>query len=536
MAMTFSRGFSHGFLDGNDHKKLVRGDYAKKRGLFVGEVVAIHGRTARVRTDVAIQPGDGVVFDGNERNGVPEQGGRVFEARRSNNWIELGFDSRAVDLSRVVIGQRVWKTDDPVVSRRLKATFEGPPRRRVAIEVRAVARAGERLLLTATTADGRAAEAQSEGPLAVALNRPATAKLLHEQFDRLGQTVYELRSFIAEVEGEPLVPASVLNSTRRQLVERLDALAAPPPAPTGPPQVVPRLRNAMDRSAGHSPPEPTLIAFCRNTSQALSALDAGTNIIYLEYQHIKEYGDAVRQLRNASDSVTIYLAPPRIEKPGEAPIFAFLARQGSDGLLVRNAGSLEFCVERGIRFVADFSMNAANELTVDLLRRKGAERVTASYDLSFDQLMQLAQNGSPQSLEVVLHQHMPMFHMEHCVFCAVLSPGHDKTDCGRPCDHHDVRLRDRVGMEHPLLADVGCRNTLYNAVPQSAAEYLPRLLSLGVRHFRVEFLHDDSAAVRHVLHLYREAIAGRRDTARLWKELRANNRYGVTRGQLAIVE
>ena len=74
-----------------------------------------------------------------------------------------------------------------------------------------------------------------------------------------------------------------------------------------------------------------------------------------------------------------------------------------------------------------------------------------------------------------------MFHMEHCVYCAFLSPGTDATNCGRPCDLHDVKLRDRVGMDHPLKADVGCRNTLYNAVPQTAAEYLPRLQKHGAR-------------------------------------------------------
>ena len=72
---------------------------------------------------------------------------------------------------------------------------------------------------------------------------------------------------------------------------------------------------------------------------------------------------------------------------------------------------------------------------------------------------------------------MPMFHMEHCVFCAVLSPGTNKHNCGRPCDTHEVKLRDRIGMEHPLVADVGCRNTLFNAVPQSGAEIVPQLLA-----------------------------------------------------------
>ena len=81
---------------------------------------------------------------------------------------------------------------------------------------------------------------------------------------------------------------------------------------------------------------------------------------------------------------------------------------------------------------------------------------------------------------MVIHQHMPMFHMEHCVFCAVLSPGTNKTNCGRPCDRHVVQLRDRVGAEHTLQADVACRNTLYNATPQSGAETVSELIARGV--------------------------------------------------------
>ena len=187
-------------------------------------------------------------------------------------------------------------------------------------------------------------------------------------------------------------------------------------------------------------------------------------------------------------------------------------------------------------FVADFSLNAANELSVGWLMGRGAIRASASYDLSFDQLDDLLVAVPPGWLEVVIHQHMPMFHMEHCVFCAFLSPGTDRTNCGRPCDSHDVKLRDRVGMEHPLRADVGCRNTLFNAVPQTAAEYLPRLLARGVRHLRVEFLEDSAEGVSRTIGLYREAIAGRRDARGLWKELKATNRYGVTRGQLAVLD
>ena len=180
-------------------------------------------------------------------------------------------------------------------------------------------------------------------------------------------------------------------------------------------------------------------------------------------------------------------------------------------------------------------MNAANELSVAFYKGRGALRVAASYDLSFEQLDDLIRAVPPDWLEVVIHQQIPMFHMEHCVFCAFLSPGTDKTNCGRPCDHHDVKLRDRVGMEHPLKADVGCRNTLFNAVPQTAAEYLPRLLARGARHFRIEFLDDSPAAVTRTIGLYQDALTGSREAENLWRDLKANGKYGVTRGALAIL-
>ena len=104
-------------------------------------------------------------------------------------------------------------------------------------------------------------------------------------------------------------------------------------------------------------------------------------------------------------------------------------------------------------FVADFSLHAANELTVDWLRRLGAARVTVAYDCSPEQILALCNAVPPESLEVVVRQHIPMFHTQHCVFCATLSAGRDRSDCGRPCRRGDTRLRNRLGVEHPLRAD-----------------------------------------------------------------------------------
>jgi putative protease len=337
-----------------------------------------------------------------------------------------------------------------------------------------------------------------------------------------------------------MVPMSVLNHLRRDLVARLDeAAAAPPPRSIAAEPVLPFLlapiaaERARECSERRDPAATELAVLCRRTEQIEAAVSRGIRTIYADYQDIKEYNAAVAAAHRGG--ATVYLATPRIEKPGEGNTFKYLAGRGADGLLVRNAGGMRYCAEHGVPFVADFSMNAANPLSVELLRGRGAVRVTASYDLNVDQLVDLLDSTPPSWLEIVIHQRIPMFHMEHCVFCAFLSPGTDATNCGRPCDRHDVKLRDRVGAEHPLTADVGCRNTLFNATPQTAAEFLPRLVSHGAKNLRIEFLDEDGPSVERILGLYRDALDGRRDAKKLWRDLKATGQYGVTRGPLTVL-
>ncbi len=55
-----------------------------------------------------------------------------------------------------------------------------------------------------------------------------------------------------------------------------------------------------------------------------------------------------------------------------------------------------------------------------------------------------------------------------CAHARLLSNGTSYLDCGRPCERHLVSLRDsRVGKEHPVVVDVGCRNTVFSAEANS---------------------------------------------------------------------
>jgi len=530
MELSFSRGFSTGWLRGLNHKLLVPGLTSAKRGVLLGEVIGVRGRRVLVASRGPVAPGDGIVFAGDREQGT-EQGGRVYEVVERGSDVELVFAHDAIDVSRLVPGQQIWKTDDPQLTARLRKTFTGSkPQRRVGLDLEVMAAVGQPLRITGRADNGATCALESPDMLAAAIKHPLTDTALREQLGRLGGTVFELRSLSARIDGEPMAPLSVLGKLRHAMVAELEASAQAHPLRTvrsrGEAGLVEPPRE--DVSGGEA--SPVLRVLCRTLGQLEAVIACEARSVTVEFQDVREYRQAVELARAAG--VEIYLATPRIQKPDEMGLFLAMARHDASGWLVRNLSGAAFCRERSIPFVADFSLNAANQWTVDYLRSLGAERVTVSYDLNRDQLLELVDAVPPRWLEVVIHQHMPMFHMEHCVFCAVLSPGTDKTNCGRPCDVHQVRMRDRIGMEHVLVADVGCRNTLYNAVPQSAAEATSQLLARGIRDFRVELLSDAGAEIGTLVGLYRDLLAGRVSGSHVWQRLKASNRVGVTRGTL----
>ncbi len=300
------------------------------------------------------------------------------------------------------------------------------------------------------------------------------------------------------------------------------------------------MEDGKDNIAHRAPSESAqLVVLVRNMAQLEATLSCEAPIIYCEFEDPKRYQVAVGRFREwqaeprrqGASPGAIFVAPPRIFKEGEEWICKQVSACAADGYLVRNYDHLKYF--KGVRRIGDFSLNVANGLAADyFMRRFGLERVTASYDLNSAQLEALLQSAPPASFEVVIHQHMPMFHMEHCLFCAFLSSGTDYTNCGRPCDRHELKLRDRVGAEHVVKADAGCRNTVFNARAQTGAEYVARMLALGARYFRIEFVNETPDEVKQTIAKYRRLLGGEISGSQLWRELKLLRQLGVTRGPM----
>src|SRR5262249_42131011 len=138
----------------------------------------------------------------------------------------------------------------------------------------------------------------------------------------------------------------------------------------------------------------------------------GVSFVYLDFEDVRRSGTALGLCRDRS--VPVAIATPRIIKPGEEGLLKQIANSEPSAVLVRNLASLSWFREHAphLALLGDYSLNITNELTAALFGEEGLQRLTPGYDLNLQQLRELLSQFDPGLFEIVLHQHLPMFHME----------------------------------------------------------------------------------------------------------------------------
>ncbi|HXP84215.1 MAG TPA: U32 family peptidase [Bryobacteraceae bacterium] len=539
LEQVYSRGLGPYFLTGTNHQAVVKGRAPRHRGVLIGRVVSASSTGVIVEAAPEaprLDPGDGLVFDAADWRSPqePEEGGRVFSVEAvSRGRATLQFANGAINAARIRPGDLVWRTHSPAVDKAARPFLENSaPVARQGVDVRVTAHVGAALRLDwslAARPDVRV-EVCSETTLEAAQHRGLNQEVLREQLGRLGNTPYALKEVTLDAQGSPFVPVSVLNQLRRDAVERLsDLQSRPERIEIGDPgQAVRELRGAPSYQSWGVPQLHLLVRTPEQLDAALEVRPASITLDYLDLYGLRPSLDRIK-----ARNIEARVASPRVLKPGEERIVDFLLRCDVP-ILVRPAGLLHALRSRPhAPLTGDFSLNAANAISAAALLGQGLDRLTPTHDLNAAQTAALAQAIGPARVEVVAYQHLPVFHTEHCVFCRFLSTGTSYKDCGRPCERHRVALRDTEARAHPVMADVGCRNTVFGSEAQEASRHLDSWLAAGIRHFRLEFVHESAAHVERIAAAFREYFA-RPDAGRLQTRLRQLAPQGVTEGSLFV--
>jgi collagenase-like PrtC family protease len=507
----------------------------------------------------------------------------------------LTFGKNSINFKNIEVGDLVWKNKDPALDRRLKAEVSSSSMQLVPISVSIKASLGEPLSITMTSIpynDGDpvfSVTTKSNNVIDKAQKVPINKEQLKKAIGTFGNTPYFSTSIdfsgFAEDDNLFLSIHDIKDTRRRaveELIEKRRVFNQGNDIASTDVENISKIKHSLKKDAlatslsssqktPHSPlseyieeeeedlpgkEEVHLSLLCRSPHQ----VDAALNIpevqeIVLDFLEIHGLREYVAKVKAVGKRVVV--ATPRIIKPDEEKLYIFFVRLRADAILVRSSGFLQQLADLGgsgsfvekfnstiPEIYGDFSLNTANSLSASIFLGAGLARLTPTHDLNSEQIVDMVAGlekiekessvALKSKIEVIVHQHMPIFHTEHCVFCRFLSNGNNFTDCGHPCESNDVHLRSMEdGSDHLVLADQGCRNTVFNAKAQSGASYISEFIKAGICNFRIELVDEPAHVIESLVKGYMDVLQGQpnsKDRLQRLLDDKVPNGYGRMQG------
>ncbi len=549
MEVEYSRGFFPGWLHGVNHQELVAGTFASHRGLEIGKIISVNRNSIAIelrQTRLDIENGDGLLWF----ESSAKKGSSVYASRLSGKTLTVEFSNSTV-VSQTAVGSLVYLNHDKSQKKEIeKSLTDKNSFKKIAVQVTVTLEEGKPLV--AEVQDDRfKLKLSTEGVLVKAQNKPLNQEMLFDEFSALTNTVFklELKSFktnLAQASSLFLNHKEIKN-LRQNLFAGLSNLRKQNKIET---QGTVTLKDVeLNNKSTETPAslaqkfsQVGLNVLLRNKEQVADlalAIESGSikasqfKTVCLDFEFGRDYQKSVDRLKNLRLKVGI--ATTRILKPQEYINLKIIHSMNPDFILIRNLGALYYfknIQKFNGELKGDFSLNVTNHQSFNYLIQKGLDTVCLSYDLNLEQMKALLQNIDASKAEVTIHQSMPSFHMEHCVFAAFLSKGKSYKDCGKPCEKHKVQLKDEFGHYHWIKPDQECRNTMFNSSAQTALPYLESWKNLGLGEIRFEALHESGTELIRKIKNYVDVLQGDKNVNEALKDLKTTELYGLSPRQL----
>ena len=359
----------------------------------------------------------------------------------------------------------------------------GRENRKIPVNLRLLVRRNEPVRLSGACAVHRGvAIAMGTGAVPEeARNRAVTEEELRQRLSKTGGTVFTADRVEIELDGGLMVPASAVNSLRRELLDELAARRTDLPARRELP--APPLPDAPEGAESMA-----FTCSVRKAEQVTAALLAEKPAaVYVPVEELDRLDPALDW-----NGVELCAVLPRVFRTADEALLRQTLERHPEAAsaAVGNLGHLPIVrgLDRTLR--GDFGLNIFNSRALRFWQEQGLASATVSFELRWQQIRDLKKYIP---CEAIVYGRLPLMVTENCV-----------TRCSVGCTHGAGSvLTDRTGAQFPVTCGYGCRCEIQNSRTLFLADK-PEMRQCGLAYGRLRFTTEAPEQCVTVLRRHRQ--------------------------------
>ncbi len=377
------------------------------------------------------------------------------------------------------LGKELMSHENPannsgsIYTQTAKDRASGKTAPKIPVNIYATLLSDDVLRLTVYDNDGNCVVCEGDIKSEPALNKPIDSDRLKAQLEKLGGTPFDAQDIQIELGEGITVPVKEINNVRRKACEMLIAERTQ----TSRKRVVP---TAIEFKTKAAPDDIYLTAEVLTKQQGLAVLKAGG------IKRLYAPAPVAAQLKGIAGNTEIVTKTSDILS--NETISTEYVSVSSTGALYKYKNAAKY---------GDFRLNVFNSFTAGEL--SALKSITLSPELNLGEIRDIAENTPDTETEIIGYGHIPLMIMRNC---PIKARGYCQSG------KNIYTLKDRKGLEFPVICSDGCRAIILNSKPIFTADIIDSIRETKINSIRLNFSVENSDQCGKIISVYRAALAG----------------------------
>ncbi len=462
LLQSFNRGgFSSGHFSPSENRNLIFKDRPNNTGIFIGNISSTNEAKGHISLTLknTLSIGDKISID--------DQIYTVSELMMNNqNFSSLGYGN-FVKIGRMkgnlLIGARVYRLESQALNKAISPTFtQNKNFKKISLNAEITLKKDCPISIKVWSNEEfykNIIISISSSIPEVAQNQPITKDTIINQISKTGDTEFEFKNIIIEIDDNLFVPLNVLNDLRRQALSELEKRVIETHLHD---LKIKKAKSKSNSSKDILPENPTSISLLLN--------ELYFNFDYTTLKHVDKIYIPLKYfldksfeeiIKNITSKFNTYVYMPSIFKSSK--ILPDFSKFNIKGFVISNLSEIELVKNYNLELIGNYNLNIYNTYSIKELKSFGITTATISPELNKLEISDVIKSSLEFSnLEMIVYGKLPVMTNNYCYLGK-------SNKCYKECDRKCTRnnnfyLKDRKNFNFKIVPDnTSCITTIYNS-------------------------------------------------------------------------